>query len=94
LKYWVETRNFNPVSVPVTLETGEIVEQRFTVNIGGEYWVDLKTSSYPWSDEIAIEEWRRIDSPVEIRDASGKKAPTYSWDGTLTGNAPCIANLL
>jgi len=96
LKHWVDTRNFHPVSVPITLGTGEVVEQKFTVNVGGEYWSDFETSPPPWSNEIE-EEWAHLHFQLEIRDASGKEVPTYSWlaqpDGTLKGAATCVANL-
>ena len=96
LKHWVDTRNFRPVSVPITLETGEIVEQKFTVNVGGEYWTDFETSPHPWNNEIE-EDWAHLHFQFEIRDASGKEVPTYSWlaqpDGTLKGAATCVADL-
>lgn len=92
LKYWVDTRNFNPVSVPITLETGEIVQQKFTIDVGGEYWVNFQSPPDAWNYET-VEEWRRVDSKLEIRDGSGKDVPIYSWDGTVTTSVGGSANL-
>ena len=96
LKHWVDTRNFHPVSVPITLETGEIVEQKFTVNVGGEYWANFESPPHPWKNEID-EDWAHLHFQFEIRNASGEEVPTYSWsaqpDGTLKGAATCVADL-
>lgn len=39
MKYWVESRNFVPVNISISLQKGASVKQKFSVNLSGGYWL-------------------------------------------------------
>jgi hypothetical protein len=92
MKQWVETRNFNPVHVSFTLQTGDVVEQEFSVNYAADYTAYFNTSPHPWSVELNDDE-AHARFKLEIRDASGKQIPTYWWDGTVSEDLSSHARL-
>ncbi len=95
---WVDTRNFSAVNAPITLQTGEVVEQKFNVNISGEYWIHIETSGTlrPYTEAL-IAEWKNLRFRLEIRNNSEQRVPTHSWDGqpdcSWKGSGSCYADL-
>ena len=46
INYWMETRTFKPVDMPVSLATGHIHSGRFKINLRKRYWITLDATDY------------------------------------------------
>ena len=81
-QYWLATRTFVPLDIPVSLARGHIRSGEFKINLDATYWIDMHLDPNSASCDSSLQtQWtaRLNGKSIAQSDQSGSNAPTVGY---------------